>query len=66
MMKEVDPQIYRIPDEKGKITRFQKSTKGFSENGRFLANLKNHELTTKEVKSCFVEIDDQKINDERG
>ena len=57
-MKEVDPQIYQILDEKGNTTTFENRVRKFSDIGRFLANLKNPELMTKEVKSYLSDSED--------
>jgi hypothetical protein len=55
MMKEVDPQIFQILDEKGKQHDFQNRVRGFSDLGRFQTNLKKCDLMTKEVKSYLLD-----------
>jgi hypothetical protein len=40
MMKEVDPQIYKILDEKGNTMTFENRVREFSDIGRFSANSK--------------------------
>ena len=53
-MKEVDPRIYKILDEKGNTSTFENRVREFSDIGRFLANSKNFGLMTKEVKSYLL------------
>ena len=38
MMKEVDPRIYRILDEKGNTSTFENRVRGFSDIRRFQTN----------------------------
>jgi hypothetical protein len=45
---------------------FENRVRGFSDIGRFLANLKKLGLMTKEVKSYFVDSEDSWIDNERG
>jgi quinol monooxygenase YgiN len=65
-IKEVDSQIYQILGEKGNTSTFENRVRGFSDLGRFLANLKIYDLMTKEVKSYFFRFYDQWIDDERS
>ena len=53
IMKEVNPQIYKILGEKGNTSTFQNRVRGFSDTGCFLTPRKNLGLMTKEVKSYF-------------
>ena len=66
MMKEVDPQIYRILDEKGKPIRFPKSSKGFLGDWAFLGQLEKFWIDDKRGQIVFCRFEDPWIDEERG